>query len=392
MITLPVRHATRGLLLAFLAVLAACSRAPAPQPRAELAVDQVPIVLQLDNLPEGVRLHSEQPWDRALRIHHVNSEGIQAPPVAGHYRFEGNRVEFRPAFPLLPGQQYTGHFHPAMIPELAGLTEPVEVPFTTPGIPGPQTTPRILSIYPSGDLLPANHLKFYVFFSEPMRQGDIFGYFSLLDRTTGKHVPRPFRHTELWSPDEQRLTLWFHPGRQKTGVNLNVELGAILQQGHQYELQINPEWTSRKGVPLAEGAQKSFRSGPPDHQQPDPKHWLLTLPAAGSRSPLRCDMLEPLDWSLAHRVIHVRGPMPEKERLDGETTLDRDNRVLQFTPRARWSPGDYQLAVGVILEDLAGNSVARPFEVDVTSEKRDQMDPGSYRLIDFTIKTAIENP
>ena len=392
MIALPVRDANWGLLFAILAMLPACSSAPAPPPRVVLAANQIPIVLQLDDLPEGVRLHGEQPWDKALRLHHVSAEGRQAPPVAGHYRVEGNRVEFQPAFPLLPGQDYTSHFDPSAIPELIGLMEPVEVHFTTPGVVGPQTIPHVLAIYPSGDLLPANHLKFYIVLSEPMRQGDIFGYFSLLDRTTGKHVPRPFRHTELWSPDEQRLTLWFHPGRQKTGVNLNVELGAILQEGHQYELQINPEWTSRKGVPFAEGIHKSFRSGPPDHQQPDPENWILELPAAGHRSPLRCDMQEPLDWSLARRVIHVQGPLPENTRLEGEAILDLDNRVWQFTPRALWCPGDYQLAVGVILEDLAGNSVARPFEVDITADSEPHIDVGPFRYIDFTITTAPEAP
>ncbi len=375
-----------------LAILTACSDSPAPPPRVVLAADQIPIVLQLDDLPEGVRLHSEQPWDKALRLHHVSSEGRQAPPVAGHYRVEGNRVEFRPAFPLLPDQDYASHFDPSAIPELDGLTDPLEVYFTTPGVVGPQTTPQVLAIYPSGDLLPANHLKFYVLFSEPMRQGDIFGYFSLLNRTTGKHVPRPFRHTELWSPDEQRLTLWFHPGRQKTGVNLNVELGAILQEGHRYELQVNPEWTSRKGVPFAEEIHKSFRAGPPDHQQPDPQNWILEPPAAGSRSPLRCDMQEPLDWSLAHRVIHVQGPLPENTRLEGEAILDRDNRIWHFTPEAPWRAGNYKLAVGVILEDLAGNSVERPFEVDLTSENRAEVDSGSFRFLDFTITTTPEGP
>ena len=54
--------------------------------------------------------------------------------------------------------------------------------------------------------------------------------------------------------------------------------------------------------------------------------------------------------------------------------------------------GDYQLSVGVILEDLAGNSVERPFEVDVTSENRVEIDPSSFRFLDFTIPAAIESP
>jgi hypothetical protein len=38
----------------------------------------------------------------------------------------------------------------------------------------------------------------------------------------------------------------------------------------------------------------------------------------------------------------------------------------RFTPRSPWGAGDYRLVVGTDLEDVAGNSIARPFEVDAT--------------------------
>lgn len=388
MIKSPVRHASRGLLLAVAALLPACDSKPTQAPQvvqAVLIVDPLPISLQLENLPAGVVLDDEQPWQDALRLHHVNAQGQLAPPVVGTYRVVGNRVEFKPAFPLLPGHDYTSQFDPSAIPALAGLAEPLEVHFRTAENEQKRTTPRVVAIYPSGDLLPANHLKFYIDFSEPMIQGEIFGFFSLMDRTTGKPVPRPFRHTELWAADELRLTLWFHPGRQKIGVNLNVELGAILQEDHQYELRINSEWTSRKGVPLAKQVVKSFRAGPPDHQQPDPATWVLDIPSAGSTFPFRCDMQEPLDWALAHRVIQVHGPLPATTSLEGKIKLAANDRVWQFTPDQPWSPGHYQLAIGVILEDHAGNSLERPFEVDITTDSVQKEDPDRVYFIDFTI-------
>jgi hypothetical protein len=351
-----------------------------------LVVDPLPISLQLTNLPAGLKLNQDQPWQQALRLHHVNAQGQLAPPVAGTYRVVGSRVEFEPAFPLLPGHDYTSQFDPSAIPALAGLTGPLEVHFRTAEVPQQRTTPRVVSIYPSGDLLPANHLKFYIDFSEPMVQGEIFGFFSLIDRTSGKPVPRPFRHTELWSADELRLTLWFHPGRQKIGVNLNVELGAILTEGNRYELRIDPEWTSRKGVPLPEPVVKSFRAGPPDHQQPDPANWkLLNIPASASTDTFVCDMLEPLDWALAHRVINIHGPLPSTAAIAGKVRLTTNDRIWRFTPSQPWSGGRYQLAIGVMLEDHAGNSVERPFEVDVSTDPVQKEDPDRIYSIDFTI-------
>src|SRR5689334_1054660 len=78
--------------------------------------------------------------------------------------------------------------------------------------------PCVEALYPGAATLPANHLKFYVHFSVPMRQGVFMDYCKLLD-DHGRMVPEPFRETELWSEDGRRLTLWLHPGRQKTGVN-----------------------------------------------------------------------------------------------------------------------------------------------------------------------------
>src|SRR3954466_7112132 len=66
---------------------------------------------------------------------------------------------------------------------------------------------RLEAIYPSGDAVPANHLKFYLHFSAPMREGVFLNYCRLLDEH-GAEIAEPFRETELWSEDHQRLTLW----------------------------------------------------------------------------------------------------------------------------------------------------------------------------------------
>jgi hypothetical protein len=48
----------------------------------------------------------------------------------------------------------------------------------------------------------------------------------------------------------------------------------------------------------------------------------------------------------------------------GSLSVADEETTWRFTPDAPWRGGSYRLVVGTDLEDVAGNSVARPFEVD----------------------------
>jgi len=225
---------------------------------------------------------------------------------------------------------------------------------------------KVLAWYPTAEVLPANQLKFYLHFSHAMEAGNVLEHFSLFDRTTGQTVPDPFRETELWDDARQRLTLWFHPGRQKTGVNLNVEIGPILEEGHAYELRIAPDLRSSSGQPLAAGSTKTFRAGPPRSQQLSLNDWIFPAPPpAGTRQPLTLRFPAPLDHALLQRcvtLLHAESDAPFPCSIaiaDHETTLT-------FTPVAPWpDPAQLNWRILSILEDLAGNSLARPFQVDL---------------------------
>ncbi|MEX2287151.1 MAG: Ig-like domain-containing protein, partial [Planctomycetaceae bacterium] len=49
----------------------------------------------------------------------------------------------------------------------------------------------------------------------------------------------------------------------------------------------------------------------------------------------------------------------------GTIEIDNDETRWRFRPASAWSPGSYYLLVDAALEDLAGNSIAHPFEVDL---------------------------
>jgi hypothetical protein len=221
------------------------------------------------------------------------------------------------------------------------------------------------SIHPSGSVLPANHLKFYLHFSEPMQQGVFLQHCSVMD-ANGKIVPEPFRETELWSEDGLRLTLWFHPGRQKTGVNLNVEIGPVLLPGKRCKLIISGKWKSERGVPLGKDVEKAFFVTERATQQLDITAWKITPPAAGTRQPLQVKFPAPLDYALLQRCVRISNASGTP--LRGTAVTSAGEQLWTFTPEAPWTVSPLSLQADSFLEDLAGNSLARPFEVDLQGQ------------------------
>ncbi len=223
--------------------------------------------------------------------------------------------------------------------------------------------PQVTAVFPTAEELPANHLKFYIHFSQPMKQGVFLRHCSLRDRDDGTDVTEPFRETELWSEDRMRLTLWLHPGRQKTGVNLNEDFGPVLREGRRYVLVISGKWPSENGVPLGDDVTKCFRATARATAQLDTAAWKIERPNAGSSGPLRVGFPAPLDHALLLRCLRVLGP--DGSPVAGTISTGPSERTWAFTPARPWRGTAHTLAVDSILEDLAGNSLARPFERDL---------------------------
>jgi hypothetical protein len=239
----------------------------------------------------------------------------------------------------------------------------------TPAIAEDARAPILTAIFPSGGEVPANHLKFYIHFSQPMRQGVFLRHCSLLD-DRGNEVPEPFRETELWSGDRLRLTLWLHPGRQKTGVNLNEEFGPVLNAGRSYTLVVSGKWPSDDGIALGADTRKKYRAIARAAERLDTAAWRPTPPPAGSTAPLSVRFPAPLDHALLLRCIRVLDA--ENKPVPGSVTVGEREQSWSFTPSHPWESAAHILAADSILEDLAGNSLARPFEVDLTAAAPDR--------------------
>lgn len=309
------------------------------------------------------RLDQDQ-WQTVFAVYVAGEDQrTDRPAVLGAYRVEENIVRFEPRFPLTPGLSYRAVFHPNKIPGSSGTsTEPLAARIV---LAKPMKDPTTVEqVYPSGDQLPENQLRFYIHFSGPMRQGEAFQHIHLLN-SAGKPMDHPFLELdeELWDPQGKRFTLLFHPGRIKKGLKPREELGPILEAGKRYTLVIDQEWSDADGNPLKRSVRKSFQAGAALEQSPDPKTWKLSPPIAGTRDPLAVRFRGPLDQALLERMVWVTDLQGHK--VAGIATVTDHETRWQFTPQRAWQPGTYHVVADTRLEDPAGNSIRRPFEVDV---------------------------
>ncbi len=303
------------------------------------------------------------------RIRRPSAQPQPQPSILGSYRIDGKTLVFQPRFPLDRSiASYVIEVDPSLCNSAA--TRPgknVRLIFEShaqvePSPERQRTT--IEAVYPSSGVLPENTLKFYIVFSSPMSRGEAYSHIRLLDGA-GTEVADPFLELgeELWSVDGKRFTLLFDPGRIKRGLKPREEVGPVLEAGKRYSLVIASDWLDARGNPLQKEFRKTFRVGPPDETVPDPRNWTIRAAHAGSLDPLIVRIPEPLDRALADRLIAVQDRATKP--IEGVVRIESEETVWSFTPKKPWREGKYQLVVGTDLEDLAGNSIGRRFEVDL---------------------------
>jgi len=332
--------------------------------------------------PSEETLPYEGRGGQSLKLYTKRPEGAKVPSVFGRNEIRGRRLVFYPRFPLQPGVQY----HVLYGNESVGTKRLDEFArlfsFTIPKVKQ-EPVATVRAVYPSSPELPENLLKFYIHFTHPMSSGDVYSHIRLLDEE-GSSIELPFLELgeELWDRENLRLTLLFDPGRIKSGLMPRREEGAVLEAGKRYALQILDTWKDDQGRPLKRPFEKRFIATKPDGASPRVEGWKLTPPDEGTEQPLRIDFAEALDEALLQRVIDVLAS--NGKTVAGRVAIESDERSWLFMPEDSWSAGTYRIRVGTILEDLAGNSVGRPFEVDLEETTRHRPNPFVFR--DFQIK------
>jgi hypothetical protein len=284
-----------------------------------------------------------------LKIQLVKDEG--QPPVLGEFKSNGDEIIFEPLVPFTIGLQYQVLLDDSLLSEI--------------GIPlDDHIGPELVSIYPTQDTLPANLLKIYLQFSQPMVEGRSLDYLTLM-RSDGDTMKGTFLdlQPELWNVESTVLTLWLDPGRIKRDLIPNKEMGAPLHVGEKYILHISPLWRSKNGAVLLRSYEKSFVAVSRDETSPDLLAWVVKSPVAGSMYSLEITTPEPIDYFLFRDAVRIL--TSEGQVLRGDVQISNNEKVWKFLPEKAWTKGKYILQAEGRLEDLAGNNLNRPFDREV---------------------------
>ena len=385
-----------GLVLALTAAGSGCGRPDSAAPMVDIWIQSQ------DDEPEGSGIEvgglttevlaalrvaelSDDDWADLFRVTVVRddddgADGLEMPPVLGSYAISDDGVlRFSPMFPFDPGRSYEVRFDPTHLPgpESAAIDALVRVVALPKHDMEPTTV--VDRIFPSGDRLPENQLKLYLHFSAPMSNVDGLEYLSLRD-ARGRAIEEPFLPlgTEFWDRDHVRYTVFFDPGRIKKGIELNERLGRPLQEGESYTLVVDPTWPDAEGLPLQAPFEKRFSVGPADTTPLTPETWRLRVPDSGSTQRLVVSIPEPLDHALMRHAIGVEDTAGD--RVDGEVEIGNWETRWTLTPSQAWAPGAYSLVASSILEDLAGNKIGTPFEIDVFEQVDDTTASAQFKI------------
>jgi len=322
---------------------------------------EVPIIIPLN--PQHISPALDWKDSFIIYVDDANLCCYEKIPLQGNYISTKDRVTFQPDFPFAKGVVYKLRVKSELVGDLNGLPvkriteqehEYIEIKFSLPK-KHIQAQTRIVQIYPSNEDLPENLLRFYIYFSSPMRRGFSNEAIKLIDEH-GEEVKNAFMKfkQELWSPDQQRLTVLFDPGRIKRGVSTNLELGSVLQVGKTYRLLIDKKWLDENGNTLKNGYEKRFRVVPALRSVPDPNKWIVTFPAVNSVEPVTIKFNRPFDHALLSRMIEVSR---EGKLVTGKIKVDEMETLWRFLPSSPWKKGNYFIHIDTILEDLAGNNL-----------------------------------
>lgn len=288
----------------------------------------------------------------------ANDAQSLGPSIIGKYARSGNELTFTPRFPLRAGSTYRASL------KAAGKTTSLD--YRVP-VPAAKAPPRVVKIYPTADVLPANHLRFYIHFDRPMRGGrNLFKHLVLLDENR-KEIDAPWLDDEIWDEDNNCLILYIHPGRIKWGVGHHESMGPVLHEKRSYALVVRGEWTDLQGNKIGKDTIKRFRTTGEERVRIDLSKWKPTAPKAGKRDAVTLTLPKSIDYRSLKTGLTVRNA--KGQAIAGTITIGKGETSWHFTPNQPWLAGAYRVSVNPDLEDVAGNTPSRPFDMDLRSPK-----------------------
>lgn len=208
-----------------------------------------------------------------------------------------------------------------------------------------EALPPVVAVYPSGETIPENLLRFSIEFDAPPNEAVLPKI--QLQLSDGVFIEEPFLNQELWSPDCRRVTLLLHPGRVKSDLVAHQRFGRAFEVGDVLQLTIEGKCIKSWQVELAKASALQ------------PMQWHLSSLKKNTFSPLQVTFNESIDVG-GQELIAVVDSLDCK--VAGKTGLGVGEKQWIFTPLQVWKYETYHLAIHPLLEDASGNTIGSAFE------------------------------
>jgi hypothetical protein len=230
-----------------------------------------------------------------------------------------------------------------------------------------------IRISPQANVLPANTLRFYIYFPRSGEAHFDRDHLWLLNEEE-QAVRDPFLvlSHELWSVDGSRLTVLMEPGRIKRGLGADPSHEPALVVGRTYSLVVKA---------LGQTARDTFRVSDPVLEAVDETRWRLVSPTAGSLDPAVVHFDRVMDAALCEDDIGVL--TPPGEVVQTRASLAPDGTV-RLTPSHPWPAGEHRLVISEPLEDVCGNRLGQALDHDLGAGG-----PPRAGMINFTTRSLI---
>ncbi len=276
-------------------------------------------------------------------------------PVLGDFIRESNTIIFKPLIYLSKGIVY-------QIFNADHLISEIRIPEDTSSDSG-----HVVNIFPATQIWPANILKGYIKFSEPMGELPSKDFLKIYN-DHGEELLDVFLelNPDLWNHDQTIMTFWFNPGRIKRGLNPNLEEGNPLEAQANYTIKIDAAWLTKKGKPLRQDFIFDFKSSSADREKIYVDDWQVDSPKIDTREPLRILFSETLDYYLLQECFQIVGL--EGAPIPVQTVVDKEGKQITFVPQTPWKQPSFFIEIKTKLEDLAGNNLTRLFDQDLRKD------------------------
>jgi hypothetical protein len=308
------------------------------------------------------------------------------PDISGDYDILRDSVRFIPHFPFDFGILFRAILDLRALGR-SGRAEVRTLEFSFPRVTRAVAT-KVKHVFPSGDVLPTNLLRFYICFSNPMQRGRATNNIEILHLDGSPALDVLYRAPiELWDSSMTCLTVLLDPGRLKRGVGPNRALGSPLRAGQRYTLAIGRGMIDAYGRPLCEAFHKSFSVSEAIREPIAIEEWKISSPAATSHESLEITFPRPLDWAQLSRGIAVAWETGQP--IDGRFDVSAGETRWRFTPDEPWQAGAHCVRVAPGLEDICGNTPSGAFDGPFRSADQVALET-TLRIIPFAVNIRTD--